>query len=61
MNWKLISSVTLGAALLAAAPVRAASCKKDVDCGSGQTCSKGTCVSKAATHAARSARVFDFT
>jgi hypothetical protein len=55
MNWKLISSVTLGAALLAASPARAASCKKDADCGSGQTCSKGTCVSRAATHAARSA------
>jgi hypothetical protein len=55
MNWKLISSVTLGAALLAASPARAASCKKDVDCGSGQTCSKGICVSKAANNAARSA------
>jgi hypothetical protein len=55
MNWKLISSVTLGAALLAATPARAASCKKDVDCGSSETCSRGICVSKAANRAARSA------
>ena len=55
MNWKSISSVTLGAALLAATPAQAASCKKDVDCGSGQICSKGICVSKAANRAARSA------
>ncbi|HEY6909214.1 MAG TPA: hypothetical protein VI356_07585, partial [Myxococcales bacterium] len=47
--------VTLGAALFAATPARAASCKKDVDCGSGQTCSKGICVSKAARSAGRTA------
>jgi hypothetical protein len=55
MNWKWISAVSLGAALLAAAPVQAAGCKKDSDCGSSQTCSKGTCVVKAASKAAASA------
>jgi hypothetical protein len=57
MNGKFVSAVALGAALLSAAPARAASCKKDADCGSGQVCSKGTCLktaSKAASDATKS-------
>jgi hypothetical protein len=49
MNLKSIWAVALGATLFAVSPARAAGCKKDGDCGSGQTCSKGTCVLKAAT------------
>src|SRR4051812_38312580 len=57
MTWKFVSAVTLGAALLAATPALAASCKKDADCSSGQVCSSGTCVkraSRAASDAAKS-------
>jgi hypothetical protein len=57
MTWKFVSAVTLSAALLAGAPARAASCKKDSDCSSGQVCSNGTCVkraSRAASDAAKS-------
>lgn len=57
MNWKFVSAVTLGAALLASAPTQAASCKKDSDCSTGHVCSSGTCVkraSRAASDAAKS-------
>jgi len=52
MNGKLVSALALGAALFAGTPAQAASCKKDADCGSGQVCSKGTCVKSAAAKAA---------
>jgi hypothetical protein len=55
MNEKPIWAVVLGAALLAVSPALAATCKKDADCRSGQTCSKGTCVSKAAASASNAA------
>ncbi|MGZ6126013.1 MAG: hypothetical protein ACXWLR_13685, partial [Myxococcales bacterium] len=64
MTWKLVSAVTLGAALLAASPAQAASCKKDSDCGSGQVCTNGTCLkkaSKAASDAAHSVEPTDDT
>ena len=54
MNLKSIWAVALGAALIAVSPARAAGCKKDSDCGSGQTCSKGNCYSKAALSATNS-------
>ena len=47
MNWKSVSALALGAALTAALPVQAASCKKDADCASGSVCTNGTCVKKA--------------
>jgi len=43
MTWRLVSALSLGAALLASTPAEAASCKKDGDCPSGQVCSAGTC------------------
>jgi Cys-rich repeat protein len=43
MTWKLVSAVTLGAALLASAAAQAAPCKRDADCPEGQVCSAGTC------------------
>src|SRR5712671_327002 len=46
MIGKLMTAVTLGAALLAGSPVQAASCKKDADCSAGQVCSAGTCTAK---------------
>src|SRR2546427_10499903 len=55
MTCRFAIAVTLAAALLANAPARAASCKKDADCSSGQVCSNGTCVkrlSRAASDAA---------
>src|SRR5256885_3611487 len=55
MTCRFAFAVTLAAALLANAPARAASCKKDADCSSGQVCSNGTCVkrlSRAASDAA---------
>jgi hypothetical protein len=46
MIWKLMTAVTVGAALLAGSPAQAASCKKDEDCSAGQVCSAGTCTAK---------------
>jgi hypothetical protein len=46
MIWKLMTAVTVGAALLAGSPALAASCKKDEDCSAGQVCSAGTCTAK---------------
>jgi len=46
MIWKLMTAVTVGAALLAGSPAQAASCKKDADCSAGQVCSAGTCTAK---------------
>ncbi len=54
MRFKLFSAVALGALLLAGAPARAVSCKKNSDCSSGHVCSNGTCL-KSASHAASSA------
>src|SRR2546425_6991651 len=55
MTCRFAFAGSLAAALLANAPPRAASCKKDADCSSGQVCSNGTCVkrlSRAASDAA---------
>jgi hypothetical protein len=55
MNWKFVSALAVGAALLASVPAQAASCKKDADCSSGQVCSAGTCVKKASRAASDAA------
>ena len=55
MNWKFVSALSVGAALLASVPAQAASCKKDADCSSGQVCSAGTCVKKASRAASDAA------
>src|SRR3989442_4641593 len=55
MTCRFAIAVTLAGGLLANPPARAASCKKDADCSSGQVCSNGTCVkrlSRAASDAA---------
>jgi len=46
MIWRLMTAVTLGAALFAGSPAQAASCKRDADCSAGQVCSAGTCTAK---------------
>jgi len=55
MNWRFVPALSLLAALLAAAPAQAASCKRDADCSSGQVCSNGTCVKKASRAASDAA------
>jgi hypothetical protein len=47
MTWSGASAVALAAALLAAAPARAA-CTKDADCDPGKVCSLGKCIAKKA-------------
>src|SRR2546425_2795943 len=55
MTCKFALAAASAAPLSGNAPARAASCKKDADCSSGQVCSNGTCVkrlSRAASDAA---------